>query len=192
MFLFFFFHCSFFFVDFVQKQFELREFPLKAVSFTGIDGVNLTTLNISNDLPMWMINHREEEYPTTVVQRKEKQWSPYNQRAKMRAAEDIKKHHKLTTSGDSPSWMTEQNKRIAPQYIHEPPPNGSGIYGERTFYNRKAYRANRKMPQSHHSDIKMNSLKYTKAKQVIPIKSKLNQRVDGCVALDAQGVTAST
>jgi len=157
---------------------------LKAVSFTGIDGVNLTSKNISNDLPDWMLNHREIEYPTTVVQRKEKLWNPYNKPARRREKEDIHLHHKCTVSGDAPSWMTEQNKRIDVNLIHEPPSNYSCLYGERTFYNRNAYPSYRKIPEPHVNEIKCGNRKYTKEKKDIQVKSKANRRVDGKTSLD--------
>ena len=154
------------------------------MSFKGIDGVNLSSRNSSNDLPEWMLEHRTVEYPSTVTKRKEKNWNAYNRAPKSKPTEDTTVLHKLSVSGDAPSWMTEQNRRIDKTLVHEPPTNFSGKYGERTFCNRQAVPSFRQIPDNHHSDIKMAHLKYTRKKVPVACKPGISKRVDGKINLD--------
>ena len=175
----FFFLTCFFFLILSQLQFDMREYPLKEVAFRGIGGVNLTSRSVSNDLPIWMVEHRNNEYPATVVRRPEQQWSPYNQKAKRREKEKVGKFHKLTLSGDAPTWMTEQNRRIDKSNVLDPPMNYSGKYGEKTFVNRNTQPSYRNFPVPHYSEVR-GLARRTKGRGVkdIPVKGAVNERPD--------------
>ena len=160
----------------------MRKYPFKAVAYRGIGGVNLTNKSVSNDLPAWMVDHRSKEYPSTIVERAEKEWSPYNQKAKIRSADMLNKINKLTSSGDAPTWMTEQNRRIDPQLVRDPPINFSGLYGEKTFVNRFCSPSYRKTPKPHESEIRSRAKRVHRASKRkvkdIPIKGAVSMRVD--------------
>jgi len=180
------FHSSTFPIQ--QKQWQLREYPLKHVSFSGIGGVTLTSRSVSNDLPNWMVDHRDVEYPTTVIRRPEKEWSPYNQpnsfflqkkqqeqARKGSTKRPTKKVTNTTTSGDLPLFMTDQNKRIDPTSIRDAPANFSGLPGEKTFVNRMAPPSFRAIPKQYVSEVRAKRL----PKDNLPIKSPMSIRVDG-------------
>lgn len=142
--------------------------PLRNQKYTeGIYGVKLNNKSISNDLPDWMVRHRNENFPDSVVQRRKKDWNLYNQEPK--GLKKVGCGH--THSGDSPQWMTEQIRRINPASIKEPPSHGPEM---RQFENKMAPKSHHDFPKPHENQIKQRHR--TRAQQEVKYKPTATAR----------------
>ena len=138
-----------------QLQFDVRAFHLKNVGFAGIGGVHLTSRSVSNDNPQWMVRHRIENNPESVVSRHVKTHAFHTRPAGVGKPTDfIKSQTALLESGDAPEWMVARNKRIHRDLVVEPPLAGAG---RRQWHNRHAPKSYHSFPEPHTSEIQMQS-----------------------------------
>lgn len=138
----------------------MRAFPLKSIGFVGVDGVRLTNRSVSNDNPEWMVRHRMENNPESVIGRHVKSHAFQNRQPGIGKPVDfLQRQTALLESGDAPEWMVARNKRIHQDLVVEPP------LGRRQWHNQAAPKSYHSFPEPHKSEIRSMShtTKYERA-----------------------------
>ena len=120
--------------------------------FAGVNGVQLTSSGVSNDNPEWMVRHRMENNPESVISRHVKLHAFQNREPGIGKPVDfIQRQTALLESGDAPEWMVARNKRIHQDLVIEPP------VGRRQWQNQAAPKSYQPFPEPHKSEIRTMS-----------------------------------